>query len=50
MLFGMNLFQQDGRLAGNRISVEGGIPVYQWLYGPQLETDWLLSVSWEWTF
>ena len=50
LLFGANIFAQDGWLAGNRLSVEGGLPIYQWLDGPQLETDWMFRVSWDWTF
>jgi hypothetical protein len=50
ILFGLNLFALEGRLAGNRIGIEGGVPIYQWLDGPQLETDYRLSVAWDWTF
>jgi hypothetical protein len=50
LLFGVNLFKSVGWLAGNRIAVEGGLPVYQWLDGPQLETDWMLTLAWDWTF
>jgi hypothetical protein len=49
-LVGVNLFAQEGPLGGNRISLEGGVPVYQWLDGPQLETDYRVSASWNWTF
>lgn len=47
---GVNIFQLEGPLAGNRFTIEGGVPLYQWLYGPQLETDWMLSAAWDWTF
>ena len=50
LLLGVNLFALGGRLEGHRIALEGGVPIYQNLDGPQLETDWLLSVSWQWTF
>jgi hypothetical protein len=50
MLFGVNVFASEGTFEGNRISVEGGLPVYQRLDGPQLETTWMMRVSWEWTF
>jgi hypothetical protein len=50
ILLGLNLFQTDGPLAGNRIGIEGGVPIYQRLDGPQLETDYRVSVSWDWTF
>lgn len=50
VLLGLNLFAETGPLAGNRLAVEAGAPVYQWLEGPQLETDLRLSVAWDWTF
>jgi len=50
VLLGVNVFQIDGALGGNRLALEVGTPVYQWLDGPQLETDWSLSLSWDWTF
>jgi hypothetical protein len=50
ILFGLNLFTLEGRLAGNRIGIEGGLPIYQSLDGPQLETDYRFSVAWDWTF
>lgn len=49
-LAGLNVFRTEGLLAGHRLSLEGGVPIYQWLDGPQLETDWLLSAGWEWVF
>ena len=50
LLFGMNLFSLSGPLAGHRITLEAGVPIYQRLDGPQLETDWLLTVGWDMTF
>lgn len=50
LLFGANVFAPDGPLEGFRAQVEAGLPVYQWLKGPQLETDALVSVNLEWTF
>lgn len=35
---------------GHRFSIEGGVPIYQNLAGPQLRTDWMLSGAWNWTF
>jgi hypothetical protein len=35
---------------GLALAVEGGVPVYQDLDGPQLETDWLLNLGMQWTF
>lgn len=50
ILFGLNLFAVDGPLAGNRLAVEGGLPIYQRLDGPQLETSWRIQIAWDWTF
>ncbi len=50
MLFGANVFAGEGRLEGLRLGLEGGLPVYQWLAGPQLETDWIMSMTVEWNF
>jgi len=50
LLLGMNLFATRGLLSGNKIAIEGGVPVYQWLDGPQLETDYRLTATWNLTF
>ncbi len=50
LLLGLNLFQTKGFLEGHRITVEGGLPIYQSLDGPQLENDWYVNVAWQWTF
>jgi hypothetical protein len=50
LLVGLNLFEREGPFGGNRVSFEGGVPVYQWLDGPQLEMDYRVSASWNWTF
>ena len=49
---GFNVYVPTGTLSRNRFSVEIGIPTYQSLNGPQLETDWVLSFGWQyaWTF
>jgi hypothetical protein len=36
ILFGLNYVIPGGFLRGQRLGVEGGIPVYQWLEGPQI--------------
>ncbi len=36
ILFGLNYVIPDGFLKGQRLGVEGGIPIYQWLEGPQI--------------
>lgn len=45
---GLNMFAPNGALAGHRLSIEGILPVYQSLNGPQLETDWQLRIGWQW--
>ena len=46
-LFGMDFYVVGGRLKGSRISVEAGLPAIQDLAGPQLRTDWLLTVGFQ---
>ena len=50
LLFGINVFAPEGKLEGLRLMLEGGLPVYQSLDGPQLEADWLISTTLEWAF
>lgn len=47
---GLNIHFPGGALKGHRIAAEWHIPVYQNLNGPQLETDWLLTVGWQKSF
>ena len=47
---GLNFYVPHGVLKGNRLSIEGGMPVYQSLAGPNLKTDWLITVGWSYTF
>lgn len=35
---------------GHRFSIEGGIPIYQNLNGPQLRMDYKIGGAWQWTF
>ena len=44
-LVGLNFYS-----GGHRLNLEGGVPFYQSLDGPQLETRFILSLSWQWTF
>jgi hypothetical protein len=46
-LLGTNFEVAEGSLAGHRLAVEVGFPVYQDLDGPQLETDWVAQVGWQ---
>jgi len=43
MSIGLNGFFGDGHSVG----IEFGLPVYQDLNGPQMETDWMLSLSYQ---
>ena len=45
--FGLNFLVNKGALAGHRLAIEFALPVYQSLDGPQLETDWLLTLGWQ---
>ena len=47
---GVNCYVPTGFLKGHRIAAEFHLPVYQSLHGPQLETDWLLTVGWQKSF
>jgi hypothetical protein len=47
---GLNYYVPRGFLAGHRLAVEWSIPVYQDLDGPQLETDWVLTLGWQKSF
>ena len=51
LLFGLNFaagLDDEGR--GHRFSVEGGLPIYQNLNGPQIREAWRLGGAWNWTF
>ncbi len=47
---GVNLVGQSGIVRGHRLALEVGAPIYQNLNGPQLETDWTLTVGWQKAF
>ena len=49
-LVGVNLVGQTGLLRGQRIAAEFGVPVHQNLNGPQLETDWLFTLGYQYAF
>jgi len=48
--FGVNLAGQRGAVRGHRLALEVGAPIFQNLNGPQLETDWTLTVGWQKAF
>lgn len=50
LLVGANFLLTDGALKGNRLAVEAGFPVAQDLNGPQLETDFTLTIGWQLSF
>ncbi len=50
LLLGVNLIGHTGALAGNRLALEFGAPVYQDLNGPQLETDWSITLGYQKAF
>ncbi|MDJ0798369.1 MAG: transporter [Calothrix sp. MO_167.B12] len=43
--FGVNLYAPKGDLKGSRLAVEFELPLYRSLDGPQLETDWQLTLG-----
>ena len=47
---GLSLYIDKGKLQGNRLFIEGGIPIYQYLEGPQGETTWIVSAGWKFVF
>lgn len=50
LLAGVNFAAPKGFLEGFRIAIEAGLPVYQRLDGPGLETDWLLTTGVQYAF
>ncbi len=50
VLLGANFLVGHGPLAGHRLALEAGVPAYQDLDGPQLETDWLFTLGWQYAF
>lgn len=49
-LAGVAWYIDQGLLTGNRLFLEGGVPIYQCLDGPQGKTTWLLSAGWKFVF
>ena len=51
-LIGLNFVNRAGPrwLKGQRLAFEFGLPVYQDLDGPQLETDWIILIGWRYAF
>lgn len=49
-LAGFNVAMPNGPLSGTQFAVEVGLPVYQHLDGPGLETDWIATAGLRYTF
>jgi hypothetical protein len=49
-LFGFDIYVPKGLMMGNRFTVEGGVPVYEHLTGPQLGLAWTINVGWTYAF
>lgn len=47
---GVNFIVPDGPLKGHRFALEAGAPVYQDLNGPQMETDFTITLGWQKAF
>ncbi len=50
LIGGLNLVGTHGPLAGHRLAIEVGAPVYQNLNGPQMAGDWMLTVGYQKAF
>lgn len=50
VLLGINMIATEGALRDHRLAIEVGMPVYQDLNGPQLETDWTITAGWQYAF
>jgi hypothetical protein len=49
LALGTDWFAGEGRTSGASIGIEFGVPIYQDLDGPQLETDWFLTLGLRWS-
>lgn len=47
---GANFAGQQGLIRGHRLGLEIGVPVMRHLNGPQMETDWQITVGWQKSF
>jgi len=50
VLGGVNFIMPEGLLSGVRLALEVGVPVYQSLDGPGLETDWTMTAGVQYAF
>jgi hypothetical protein len=44
---GVNFVATHGGLAGHRVGIEVGAPVYQNLNGPQMTGQWFATIGWQ---
>jgi hypothetical protein len=44
---GANYYIRSGFASGHRLAAELGVPIYQTLDGPQLETNWTATLGWQ---
>lgn len=51
-LFGLNFYTPKGPrlIRGHKFGVEAGVPLYEHLDGPSLETDFVLTAGWQYEF
>ncbi|MEM5515925.1 transporter [Henriciella sp. AS95] len=49
-LFGVNLAGSEGWKKGHRLALEFGVPLHRDLNGPQMETDYTLTLGWQKAF
>ncbi|MCG8443088.1 MAG: transporter [Caulobacterales bacterium] len=47
---GVNLIGRSGPVAGHRLALEAAVPVHQDLNGPQMETDWVATLGWQYAW
>ncbi|MCG2634554.1 MAG: transporter [Gammaproteobacteria bacterium] len=50
LFVGLNLVGQRAALRGHRLALEIGTPIYEDLNGPQLKTDWIATVGYQYAF
>lgn len=48
--FGVNFIVPRGPLVDHRFAVEANVPIHRDLNGPQLETDWTITLGWQYAF
>ena len=50
LYFGLNLAGQTGILQGHRVTLEAAIPIHQDLNGPQMESDYVVTIGWQYSW